>query len=94
MAYTKTSDSIIIKAALTEKGKKLLSRGKFKVAKFALGDDEIDYRLYNNDPSPSAGYIPALKNANLIESIKNGDSNIQFGLQSFDDGVLYLSIQE
>ena len=94
MAYTKTSDSIIIKAALTQKGKKLLARGKFKVAKFALGDDEIDYRLYNSDPSPSAGYIPALKNAKLIESIKNGDSNIQFGLQSFDDGVLYLSLEQ
>ena len=47
MAYQKTSDTIIINATLTDKGKKLLSRGKFKVAKFALGDDEIDYELFN-----------------------------------------------
>ena len=46
MAYLKTSDSIVIQATLTDKGKKLLSRGNFKIAKFALGDDEIDYSLY------------------------------------------------
>ena len=45
MAYTSTSDSIIIKATLTDKGRQLLSRGKFKIAKFALGDDELDYKL-------------------------------------------------
>lgn len=45
MAYLKTSDSIVIHATLTDKGKKLLSRGNFKIAKFAFGDDEIDYSL-------------------------------------------------
>mgnify|MGYP001490412013 CR=1 FL=1 len=94
MAFTTTSDSIIIKASLTEKGKKLLARGNFKIAKFALGDDEVDYRLYNAVEASTAGYVPALKNARLIESLKDGNSNIQFGLNSYDDGVLYLTIDE
>ena len=42
MAFLKSADTILIKATLTEKGKKLLSRGQFKIAKFALGDDEVD----------------------------------------------------
>ena len=72
-------NSIVIKATLTDKGRKLLSRGKFKIAKFALGDDELDYELLDSNlletmiadesvtgetvPVP---YIPAIKNANSL----------------------------
>ena len=91
MAFIKTSDSILIRATLTEKGKKLMTRGKFKVAKFALGDDEIDYRLYKADLADDDGYIPALKNTKILEAFKDSNNNIQFGLNSHDSGVLYLS---
>ena len=91
MAFIKTSDSILIKATLTEKGKKLLARGKFKIAKFALGDDEIDYRLYKSDLTDDDTYIPALKNAKMLEAFKDKNNNIQFGLDSHDSGILYLS---
>ena len=94
MAFIKTSDTILIKATLTEKGKKLLSRGKFKIAKFALGDDEVDYRLYKSELVDDDSYIPALKNAKMIEALKDTNSNIQFGLYSHDSGVLYLSEEE
>lgn len=91
MAFIKTSDSILIKATLTEKGKKLLARGKFKIAKFALGDDEVDYRLYKSDLVYDDSYIPALKNTKMLEAFKDKNNNIQFGLDSHDSGVLYLS---
>tara|TARA_R110000744_G_scaffold208550_2_gene327383 strand:- start:892 stop:2007 length:1116 start_codon:yes stop_codon:yes gene_type:complete len=107
MAYTTTSDSIVIKATLTDKGRKLLSRGKFKIAKFALGDDELDYELLDSDlletmiadesvtgetvPVP---YIPAIKNAKLFEASLDKSKNIQFGLQSYDEGVLYLTDEQ
>lgn len=95
MAFTTSSDSIIIRATLTKKGKKLLSRGKFKIAKFALGDDEVDYRLYNaNTADVISDYRPALENTKIIEALKDTDSNIQFGLNSFDAGVLYLDEQQ
>ena len=67
MAFIKSADSILIKATLTEKGKKLLARGKFKIAKFALGDDEVDYELYNPNLDDVELYVPALKNTKLLE---------------------------
>ena len=94
MAFIKTSDSILIRATLTEKGKKLLARGKFKIAKFALGDDEVDYRLYNSEFAEDDGYIPALKNSKMLEAYKDQRKNIQFGLNSYDSGILYLNENE
>ena len=96
MAFLKTSDSIVIQAKLTEKGKKLLSRGDFKVAKFALGDDEIDYSLFNVDKKDSMdpADVPALLNSLSLEAYRQTDGNIQYGLDSYDDGVLYLKQSE
>jgi hypothetical protein len=94
MAFLKTSDSIMIKATLTEKGKKLLSRGRFKVAKFALGDDEIDYRMFNAAYKDDDDYKPALLKTEIFEALKDTHKNIQFGLNSYDSGVLYLSLEE
>ena len=94
MAFTKTSDSIIINATLTEKGKKLLSRGRFKIAKFALGDDEIDYRMFNADYKDDDGYKPALLKTELFEAYKDVNKNIQFGLNSYDSGILYLTNEQ
>ena len=39
--------SVTVDAVLTKKGRELLARGQdeFKITKFALSDDEIDYRL-------------------------------------------------
>ena len=93
MAYLKTSDSIIINATLTDKGKKLLSRGEFRVAKFTLGDDEIDYSLYSvkriteSDEGGDA-YRPALENSLSLEAYRDTQSNIQYGLQSFEGAKL------
>ena len=99
MAFLTTSDSIVVFATLTDKGKKLLARGNFKVAKFALGDDEIDYSLF--DPAEyhvvdedESAHRPALLNTKLFEAFKVTDGNIQYGLDSYDDGVLYLTAQE
>ncbi len=103
MSYLKTSDSIIIKATLTDKGRRLLSRGKFKIAKFALGDDELDYKLVDpkflNTILPGALDLPggrdteyesAIKNSLMFEAQSAKNKGIQYGLNSYDDGVLYL----
>ena len=79
---------------MTDKGKKLLARGKFKIAKFSLGDDEIDYRLYNAEFDEDSGYLPALMNSKMLEAFKDKKSSIQFGLTSYDGGILYLDDEE
>jgi hypothetical protein len=43
------NQSITVDAILTKRGRELLSRndGSFRITQFALGDDEIDYTLFN-----------------------------------------------
>ena len=104
MAYTSTSDSIIIKATLTDKGRQLLSRGKFKIAKFALGDDELDYKLLDDAllkgttiiriDDEDTVYKQAIRNSKIFEAYSNRHKNIQYGLDSYDEGVLYLERSE
>ena len=50
MGYLDNS-SITVDAILTKRGRELLSRndGSFRITQFALGDDEIDYTLFNEN---------------------------------------------
>ena len=49
MAFLDNSGDIILDAVLTELGRKKLAQGNgtFNITKFAVADDEIDYRLFN-----------------------------------------------
>jgi hypothetical protein len=49
MAFLDNSGDIILDAVLTDTGRMRLARGdgSFRIAKFALGDDEIDYGLFD-----------------------------------------------
>ena len=64
------TNNIILDAVLTDTGRKFLSQNNqsFKVSKFALGDDEINYGSYNkNHPSGSAYYdLDILQNHNNL----------------------------
>ena len=48
MAFLDNSGDIILDAVLTEVGRKRMSQGNFRITKFALGDDEINYGQYKN----------------------------------------------
>lgn len=50
--------TIEVDAILTDKGRSLLAKGgtNFKITKFALADDEIDYRLYNPNHTLGSDY--------------------------------------
>ena len=57
MAFLDNSGDIILDAVLTDLGRKRLAEGNFRITQFALGDDEVDYGLYDKDhPSGSAYY--------------------------------------
>jgi len=65
--------SITVDAILTKRGRELLSQGglgAFNITQFALGDDEIDYTLFNEDhPNGSQFAGEAIENMPLIEAI-------------------------
>lgn len=77
MGYLNNS-SVIVDAILTKKGRELLSRqdNSFQITQFALGDDEVDYSLYNeNHPAGSNYFGEAIENMPVIEAIPN-ENNI------------------
>lgn len=60
-----------IDAVLTKKGRELLASGEqnFKITQFALGDDEIDYDLWNpTHPQGSNYYGEVIENLPILEA--------------------------
>jgi hypothetical protein len=75
MAFLDNSGDIILDAVLTDTGRHRMARGDFRITKFALGDDEIDYSLYNkNHPSGSAYYDLEILKTPVLESFTNNTS--------------------
>ena len=74
MGYLDNS-SITVDAILTKRGRELLARndGSFKITQFALGDDEIDYSLFNEShPNGTQYSAEAIENMPLIEAMSTG----------------------
>lgn len=96
MAFLDNSGDIILDAVLTDAGRKRLARadGTFKIAKFALGDDEIDYGLYDkNNASGSAYYDLSLLQTPILEAFTNNTSILKSRLISIpQDNLLYLPV--
>jgi hypothetical protein len=77
--------TITVDAILTKKGRELLAQGegKFKITKFALADDEIDYGLYDiTHPNGSNFYGQAIESMNLLEAIPNQTLAVKYFLNN------------
>ena len=98
MAFLDNSGDIILDAVLTDAGRRRLARGDgtFKVAKFALGDDEINYRLYNpNHASGSAYYDLEILQTPVLEALTNQTSQLHHRLVTLSsNNFLYLPVLE
>jgi len=96
MAFLDNSGSIILDAVLTDTGRLRLARGdgSFKVVKFALLDDEIDYSLYNKEhASGSAYYDLEILQTPILEAFTNNTSYGRSKLLSIArTNLLYLPI--
>ena len=92
MAFLDNSGDIILDAVLTDLGRQRMAAGNFKITKFALGDDEIDYTLYNKDhPSGSSYYDIEILQSPCFEAVTTDNANINYGLLSFTrTDLLYL----
>ena len=85
---------VTVDAILTKKGRELLARGdgSFKI-QFALGDDEIDYTLYNPaHPSGSALYGEAIENMPLLEAFPDENQILKYKLTTLPRGTSKLPV--
>lgn len=96
MAFLDNSGDIILDAVLTDTGRLRLAQGNgsFKITKFALADDEIDYSLYDKDNnSGSAYYDLNLMQTPILEAFTNNTSVMKNKLLSIPrTDLLYLPI--
>ena len=96
MAFLDNSGDIILDAVLTDTGRMRLAQGNgsFKISKFALGDDEINYSLYNKSHSSGSAYYDLeILQTPVLEAFTNNASNLKTKLVSISrTNVLYMPV--
>ena len=88
MAYLDNAE-ITVDAILTRKGRELLANGGgLNITKFALGDDEIDYSLYEPaHPKGSAYYDAAIKAIPITEASPDETQVLKYKLVTLPKGT-------
>ena len=97
MAFLDNSGDIILDAVLTDTGRKRLAKGdgSFKVDKFALADDEIDYSLWDTaHPNGSNYYGAVIENMPLLEAFVDENQVMRYKLVSLPKNTAKLPILE
>ena len=96
MAFLDNSGDIILDAVLTDTGRFRLAKGdgSFNISKFALGDDEINYGLYNRShTSGSAYYDLQILRSPVLEAFTNNASSMKSKLISIQkNNLLFLPV--
>lgn len=91
MAFIDNSGDIILDAVLTDLGRQRMARGdgSFRIKKFALSDDEINYGLWNaNDQTD-------IQSSPILEAITNNSSTLKSFLVTYPtDNLLYLPVMK
>ena len=94
MGFLDNSGDIILDAVLTDTGRMRLAQGdgSFKIVKFALGDDEIDYTLYDKtNANGSAYYDLNILQTPVLEAFTNNAASMKSKLLSIrNEELLYL----
>lgn len=93
MAYLDNT-SITVDAILTKKGRKKLASGQsLNITKFALGDDEVDYSLYEPaHPLGSAYYDSAITSIPVLEATPNESQALRYKLVTLPKGTTRIPI--
>jgi hypothetical protein len=92
MAFLDNSGDIILDAVLTDEGRMRLAKGNFQITHFGLGDDEIDYSLF--DATTGSAYMDiSILQAPVLEAFTNNASSMNSRLMSVaNTRLLYLPI--
>jgi hypothetical protein len=92
MAFLDNSGTIILDAILTDLGRKRMAHGNFKVVKFALGDDEIDYSFIDQDKILDYDF-DNIELLTPMEAFNANNACINHGLVNYtSDDILYVPI--
>ena len=93
MGYLNNSTRVL-DAILTKKGRELLSSGgNFNVTKFALGDDEIDYQLWDTTHTRGTDYYGAvIDNLPALEPFNDPSEIMKYKLVTRSDGTQAMAI--
>lgn len=98
MAFLDNAGSIILDAVLTDTGRYRLAKGdgSFRIAKFAFGDDEIDYSNYNKTHSSGSAYYDLeILQTPVLEAFTNNTSLMKSKLISIPrTNLLYLPVMK
>lgn len=86
--------SITVDAILTKKGRQKLASGQsLAISKFALGDDEIDYTLYEPaHPKGSAYYDSAIKAIPIMEASPDETQVLRYKLVTLPKGTTQIPL--
>tara|TARA_R110000824_G_scaffold315257_4_gene502380 strand:+ start:6829 stop:7788 length:960 start_codon:yes stop_codon:yes gene_type:complete len=94
MGFLDNSGDIILDAVLTDHGRKVLSKGNgsFKIVKFALGDEEVNYELYDNtNTNGSAYYDLEILQTPVLEAFTDNAISMRSKLVTYENlDLLYL----
>lgn len=95
MAFLDNSGDIILDAVLTDAGRKRMARGDgtFRIVKFALGDEEINYALYSGS-APTGEEDLEIMQTPVLEAFTNNTSLMNSFLQTYTNNqtLLYLPV--
>lgn len=92
MAFLDNSGDIILDVVLTDEGRRRLAKGDgtFNITKFALGDDEVNYALYNTSTGSAYQDLEILQTP-IFEAFTNNTSAMSSMLISIPrNNLLYL----
>ena len=96
MAFLDNSGDIILDAVLTDEGRKKMANGTFTITKFALGDDEIDYGLYQKNHASGSAYADLdILQTPVFEAFTGAEAGINYGLLSLGiTDILYMPVMK
>lgn len=85
MAFLDSSSSVI-DCILTRKGRELLAKndGSFRIVKFAFGDDEINYQLYDLNTDNDTDIL----NLPILEPSSNEQTALRYRLLTMGQGTV------
>ena len=92
MGYLDNS-SVTVDAVLTKRGRELLAKGQLNITKFALGDDEIDYTLWDVGHDNGTNYYgEAIENLPMLEAFSNDPQALKYKLITLPKNTQILPI--